>query len=806
MSKLTDRELIGMCDLMNIGIEFADAALKRDVYGKITENHTIYSLLLEEYKGILLREAAMDRAKARDSADKGKKEEVALTIRDSDKVAAMTEPEKQKEIERSFAAHLKQLYIQELGEGIYKEKLGSFYKIADNGERDYIYGSYKKEILPKAPVVMEDFDRYRESKDSRYKYLGEWTIEGVYDHYSACIERIYLTQKKLNKSKGKSKEEIIKTFPTRAQVDNKTQTIYQMKTFINIIRNPIVSGIANALVVGPIGFSCDAINTASKYSITLTLGIFNINDRRFLDNFSEYNLLGEIKTGKVTNVVPQSLHGTVPFKQTINLIDNGFCFSIFKNNNKDVVIAVRGDDNLLKSLNSALNKREYPKELFLYNEIFEDLKETYGADKITITGCDSGAKLAEMIGTYYNFKIHVFYDGVHSNMGVFTNFCAPSIANKETSLTFYTNWELDMDFINGSSEAAVTLFVSLLLLGATAPIGGAIVMFIGTLLNVFYNNMKKRREKLKVEKLFAYLKEYKIISEDKTIESGDDKVFNKIEYLKSDKRFTYELNNSKDYENFNHLLRGQIDKIDKKLQLKRSALIEMLYREKVCNMFPITYGERNSESYFINLIKRGSIETKPSKRVWTVRIVMLIIEKGLVKNSIDFNIDIVYDQISYETTEKKDDLDIGKALNYLSMQKNLGKYIDTKINEITLPSKEIVAVRIVENADKTGEVIEYLLEKAYTYQQNYFNKKNYVRKSVQGSALLESKKIDDIKFSKYTINKHKKIEKKIDGIIDNKGIAKNNVNENMLAVIMANELRAKKSKESFLINEEYKLV
>ena len=43
---ITDKELLAICNLSNLKMEFADTALKRDITtGKILTNHTIYSLL-----------------------------------------------------------------------------------------------------------------------------------------------------------------------------------------------------------------------------------------------------------------------------------------------------------------------------------------------------------------------------------------------------------------------------------------------------------------------------------------------------------------------------------------------------------------------------------------------------------------------------------------------------------------------------------------------------------------------------------------------------------------------------------------
>ena len=52
LNKITDKELLAICNLSNLKMEFADTALKRDITtSKILSNHTIYSLIENELNG-----------------------------------------------------------------------------------------------------------------------------------------------------------------------------------------------------------------------------------------------------------------------------------------------------------------------------------------------------------------------------------------------------------------------------------------------------------------------------------------------------------------------------------------------------------------------------------------------------------------------------------------------------------------------------------------------------------------------------------------------------------------------------------
>ena len=46
--KITDKELLAICNLSNLKMEFADVALERDLKGNILSNHTIYLLIENE--------------------------------------------------------------------------------------------------------------------------------------------------------------------------------------------------------------------------------------------------------------------------------------------------------------------------------------------------------------------------------------------------------------------------------------------------------------------------------------------------------------------------------------------------------------------------------------------------------------------------------------------------------------------------------------------------------------------------------------------------------------------------------------
>ena len=59
--EITDKELLAICNLSNLKMEFADVALERDLKGNILSNHTIYSLIENELNGQKTRDSIREK-------------------------------------------------------------------------------------------------------------------------------------------------------------------------------------------------------------------------------------------------------------------------------------------------------------------------------------------------------------------------------------------------------------------------------------------------------------------------------------------------------------------------------------------------------------------------------------------------------------------------------------------------------------------------------------------------------------------------------------------------------------------------
>ncbi len=58
---ITDKELLAICNLSNLKMEFADIAKDRDREGKILTNHTIYLLIENELNGQKTRDSIREK-------------------------------------------------------------------------------------------------------------------------------------------------------------------------------------------------------------------------------------------------------------------------------------------------------------------------------------------------------------------------------------------------------------------------------------------------------------------------------------------------------------------------------------------------------------------------------------------------------------------------------------------------------------------------------------------------------------------------------------------------------------------------
>lgn len=403
---ITDKELLAICNLSNLKMEFADVAKDKDREGKILSNHTIYSLLKNEYDGIEERKKI------------GWK-----------KFNLEEEPEFPLEgFMNNVQSEYKEKYEKEREKFINYEKkyrtsnLGSFSTITDNKEKIYTYWN-KDEMRKKAPMVMEYFDRYRIKENSAHEgaFLKDWEIIYGADYYELLIDYAYMINKNiytsLNKpcpSKEKFKEE--KMFVSREKLKRKEETA----VFLN--------------------FAWDLFSLLSIPSKVFEVAdymkgiIENLRENGIIDeitsNFFEKSLESKLLPNeekefknKLKEVILFKLNGELKLK----LID--FRVVVLRNKNtNDFVVAFNNFNN--SQISDALQKKGLSFDLLAINEVLIDKildKQRKGIIKITYTGYNTGG-----IAAIYS---HAILEKITSKMEAFQKNSSKLVMQDRTFMT-----------------------------------------------------------------------------------------------------------------------------------------------------------------------------------------------------------------------------------------------------------------------------------------------------------------------------------------------------------------------------------
>ena len=228
MNEITDRELLAICNLSNLKMEFSNLVESEktetiEIDGKkeakkIVTNHTIYSLLEKECNGLKIRE----------DWEKKWREENPLKI-SPDESKRNYEAEKYKE---KFSEERRNRFSKDT-----KNEYGAFYDIGDDEEKTYEYW-HKIDLQKSAPIIMEYFDRYNlalDKKSHEGKFLEDWEVIYGGDFYQILLDYAFKTHQEYSKESEKCKdiEEYIKKkqIPSRKDLLSKEEKI----EFLNII-------------------------------------------------------------------------------------------------------------------------------------------------------------------------------------------------------------------------------------------------------------------------------------------------------------------------------------------------------------------------------------------------------------------------------------------------------------------------------------------------------------------------------------------------------------------------------------------
>lgn len=365
---ITDRELLAICNLSNLKMEFADIVDKREKdTGEILSNHIIYSLLEKEYRGIKIRE----------EWEKKWREENPLKLEIDESKRETTA----KKYTEKFLEERANRFSNE------NEDYGSFYSIGDDKRKTYEY--LKKEDLQKsAPIIMEYFDRYNlavDKKSHEGKFLEEWEVIYGGDFYQILLDYAFKTHQEYSKESEKCKdiEEYIekKKIPSRKDLLNKEERI----EFLNIIWD-----FTTALAGGNLGVVNDVKMTIESGEGTgLIKGTYEmLSQEKLGENIIADNQKKEIETFKRKKTL--EFKGVIEFK----VIDFRIVILRKKGTNKYVVSFYNSKDNIIIE---SLEKGALNLDLVLVNEVIENEIRKYSKNEnieIIYTGYEYGSLMA----------------------------------------------------------------------------------------------------------------------------------------------------------------------------------------------------------------------------------------------------------------------------------------------------------------------------------------------------------------------------------------------------------------------------
>jgi hypothetical protein len=437
MSEITDKELLAICNLTNLKLEFANLETVDDVTKKLS-NHTISSLFKAEYDGINKRLAlGIYKTAIRKKMNLNDGTVTTGTDDNADKADKI-----QKEINEY---HTKYWDFQKNNKS---EKLGAFYRdyakesdeIASekNGgfERQYQYYT-GEEFRKAAPIAIEYYDRLIVSDDPFHnagEFLKEWEIVYAADDYKIGYDRIKLFYERLvdssDKIINKNIDELMKGVPSREEIESSTNIAYtingliiltewigHMETAFGIFKlnhlaaaftkSEKVIEILNAL--GWNKYTTDGVSLA--LSVT-NKEVFQKKIKPLLDN--------EIKENNSINNITQ-----IPLDEKINLENRGIRVVIAKKNDK-IIIAIKKNNAIKKneSINKMLNNGVLPEEVLYLHDLISDKLSSYNIDNknIILTGYGEGGKIAAILSIINNVEAKCFYDTYPTNLGTIVDF------------------------------------------------------------------------------------------------------------------------------------------------------------------------------------------------------------------------------------------------------------------------------------------------------------------------------------------------------------------------------------------------
>ena len=527
MKSITDRELLSFCDLVNLKVEFADILKKTEERSETKENHTIYSLLEVEYKGL---EERIELGLIKPIIS-----EELISYKEARKHDAYS---KEKEKELNEITEGEEKFYNKVS--LEKER-GSFYKAEKEEDKivvtDYIYQS-KKDLRKIAPMVMEYFDRYNIAIEKgsgsgiEGEFLKEWEIIETADNYTISkltyesyydnlINNFKASEKVVNSSENiretddktlKNLNQIITTniskcesmkkeFPSRKDVEKQIKTELLIKGVIKIINNDYVD------IVGPL-IPLDEIKGLRWLNKEMLPGLSSYDVIQSMGGLFDTDLSekGIFTTALVLNSKAKI---SLPeyeseFQIKISLIDTGIRTGVFRNKEKKSIVIAISDLESLSELQEDLLEGVIPKEVFAITPLINKIILENPDYNITFTGVNNGGKLANILELIHTSDFKKEENRRCNSKTYFNNFpgSLPSIvdlAGKDLTAIHSTfKYLSNHEIIKEGSKAALSVLIAIF--------SGSIVAVVPLGLGIFSVLSSIGFNGVNTEKILAYLK------------------------------------------------------------------------------------------------------------------------------------------------------------------------------------------------------------------------------------------------------------------------------------------------------------
>lgn len=476
---ITDKELLAICNLSNLKMEFAnlkneELITENGVQKKILSNHTIYSLIKNELEGHKKREIIRkEKNFPQLFTDKMiyifNENDLPIDL-DEEKLA-----EKYK-IEKEYS----------------KENLGSFFRITDE-EKFICYYNSKEELIFSAPFVMECFDSFEEGKDENNNFLNDWEILFAGDNYSIWEKTFEILEKKMVKIDKK-------TFPTREKIKNERNYKLLYDSLDKIINNPFIAEIAG-----------EYIPSIDIPQIDLEISYSDLQEA----------------IPAISKNIENKYTSTYYLNRSISLLDEGIRIVICKNNKLNKIVIAFQNNQKLQYIDNELNKGIFPKELFLLREIYYDIISEHGVDfDIIFTGVGVAGKLANLYGIFHKTMSKAFYLEAPTNLKNISFFKLENLEKLLGNLEYYS-YTTDIIF-EGKKLGAKTLFYQIFIFISSIvfkrKINYKIILSaIGDIFKEIFSLLKTSKNNSEIEvsrQIFIkILKENKILEENNVVSS-----------------------------------------------------------------------------------------------------------------------------------------------------------------------------------------------------------------------------------------------------------------------------------------------